>query len=338
MKKYFIKKEHIREIFKSFNNLNVLIIGDVMVDSYLWGKVNRISPEAPVPIVTVSKKERRLGGAANVALNIQALGANPILCAAIGIDYEGQLFLELLKSQKLSQKGILKCRDRITTVKTRVIGNNAQLLRVDDEVEDDITPSETQQLLTLISYIINHDKIDVIIFEDYNKGLINPKLITKVVELAKTKGIPTCVDPKKRNFNSYKGVSLFKPNLKELREGLKLDISGNNIKELQRALSGFRVKQKIETILLTLAEKGVITNSRKQKEHLQAHVRSIADVSGAGDTVISVAALCRALACNDILTAAISNLSGGLVCEQIGVVPVNKEQLLDEALKLDFVR
>lgn len=338
MKKFSIKKEHIREIFKSFNNLNVLIIGDVMIDSYLWGKVNRISPEAPVPIVAVTKKERRLGGAANVALNVQALGANPILCSVVGVDYEGQAFLDLLKTQKLSQKGILKCRDRITTVKTRVIGNNAQLLRVDEEVEDEIEPSETQQLLTLISYIINHDKIDVIIFEDYNKGLITTKLVSKVVELAKSKNIPTCVDPKKKNFNTYKGVSLFKPNLKELREGIKMDVSGDNINELQRAVSSFRVKQKAETILVTLAEKGVITNSRKIKEHITAHVRSIADVSGAGDTVISVAALCRALECNDIVTAALANLSGGLVCEQIGVVPVDKAQLFEEALKLDFVK
>lgn len=336
-KKLSVKKEHIREIFKSFNNLNVLIIGDVMIDSYLWGKVNRISPEAPVPIVAVKKKERRLGGAANVALNIQALGANPILCSVIGVDHDGQSFLDLLKAQKLSQKGILKCRDRITTVKTRVIGNNSQLLRVDEEVEHDIEPSETQQLLTLISYIIQHDKIDVIIFEDYNKGLISNKLISKVVELAKHKGIPTCVDPKKKNFGSYKGVSLFKPNLKELKEGLKLD-GDENINELQRAISSFRVKQKAETIVVTLAEKGIITNSRKVKEHIPAHIRSIADVSGAGDTVISVASLCRALECDDILTAALANLSGGLVCEQVGVVPINKDLLLEEALKLDFVK
>ena len=309
-----------------------------MIDSYLWGKVNRISPEAPVPIVAVAKKERRLGGAANVALNVQALGANPILCSVIGVDIEGQAFMDLLKKQKLSQKGILKSRDRITTVKTRIMGNNAQLLRVDEEEEDDISASETQQLLTLISYIIIHDKIDVVIFEDYNKGLLNSKLISKVVELCRSKGIPTCVDPKKKNFNSYKGVSLFKPNLKELREGIKLDISGDNINELQRAISSYRVKQKIETVLVTLAEKGVVTNSRKLKEHVPAHIRSIADVSGAGDTVISVASLCRALDCSDVLTAAIANLSGGLVCEQIGVVPVIKEQLLEEALKLEFVR
>lgn len=338
MKKYTVKKDRIREIFKSFNSLNVLIIGDVMIDSYLWGKVNRISPEAPVPIVAVTKKERRLGGAANVALNVQAMGANPILCSVIGVDIEGMAFMDLLKNQKLSQKGILKSRDRVTTVKTRVMGNNAQLLRVDEEDEGDISASETQQLLTLTTYIITHDKIDVVIFEDYNKGLITSRLVSKVVELCKSKGIPTCVDPKKKNFMTYKGVSLFKPNLKELREGIKMDVSGENINELQRAISSFRVKQKAETVLVTLAERGVVTNSRKVKEHLPAHVRSIADVSGAGDTVISVASLCRALDCPDILTAAIANLSGGLVCEQIGVVPVNKEQLLEEALKLEFVR
>ncbi len=338
MKKFSVKKDYIREVFKSFNDLNVLIIGDVMIDSYLWGKVSRISPEAPVPIVAVTKKERRLGGAANVALNVQALGANPVLCSVIGVDYEGQAFLDLLKTQKLSQKGILKVRDRVTTVKTRVIGNHAQLLRVDEEIEDEIEVAATQQLLTLISHIINHDKIDVIIFEDYNKGLITSKLVSKVVELAKSKNIPTCVDPKKKNFNTYKGVSLFKPNLKELREGIKMDVSGDNINELQRAVSSFRVKQKAETILVTLAEKGVITNSRKIKEHITAHIRSIADVSGAGDTVISVASLCRALDCNDIFTAALANLSGGIVCEQIGVVPIDKSQLFEEALKLDFVK
>ena len=338
MKKISVKKEHIREIFKSFSNLNVLIIGDVMIDSYMWGKVNRISPEAPVPIIAVNKKEKRLGGAANVALNIQAMGANPILCSVIGIDYEGQSFLDLLKKQKLSQKGILKSRSRITTQKTRVIGNNHQLLRIDEEIEEDITPSETQQLITLISYIIQHDKIDVILFEDYNKGLITPKLISKVVELAKSKGIPTCVDPKKKNFNAYKGVTLFKPNLKELREGLKMDIGTDNINELQRVISSFRVKQKFEMALVTLAEKGVIINSRSIKEHTPAHIRSIADVSGAGDTVISVASLLVALHVHPIVMASIANLAGGLVCEQIGVVPVSKAQLLEESLKLEFVQ
>jgi D-glycero-beta-D-manno-heptose-7-phosphate kinase len=338
MKKFSLRKEQLHKIFNSFNDLNVLIIGDVMVDAYLWGNVARISPEAPVPILTVKNKEKRLGGAANVALNIQAMGANPILCSVIGVDHEGVQFLDLLKAQRLSQKGILKSRDRLTTTKTRIIGNNQQMIRIDEETENDVLPQESSTLLQLISYIIQHDKIDVIIFEDYNKGLLTPRLIQKVVELAKEKGIPTAVDPKKKNFLAYKGVTLFKPNLKELKEGLKQDLDPENIPEIQRAVSSFRVKQKFETALVTLSEKGIITNSRKVKEHLPAHIRKIADVSGAGDTVISVAALCRALELHPVLTAALANLAGGLVCEQIGVVPINKEQLLEEALELDFVK
>ncbi len=338
MKKISVKKEYIRDAFRSFNNLNVLIIGDVMVDSYMWGKVSRISPEAPVPIVAVEQKERRLGGAANVALNIQAMGANPILCSVIGVDHDGLIFLDLLKQQKLSQKGILKSRNRITTNKTRVIGNNHQMLRVDEEDEHDISQSESDQLLQLISFILQHDKIDVIIFQDYNKGLITPRLITKVVDLAKKQGIPIAVDPKKRNFNNYKGVTLFKPNLKELKEGLKLDFNPDNLKELAKAVSSFRVRQKINTALITLSEKGIYTNSRSEKELIPAHIRKIADVSGAGDTVISVAALCLALELHAIVLASLANLAGGIVCEQVGVVPINKEQLLEEALELDFVK
>lgn len=338
MKKFSVKKEHIRELFKSFNNLNVLVIGDVMIDSYMWGSVSRISPEAPVPIVSVKSKEKRLGGAANVALNLQALGATPILCSVIGVDYDGLAFLDLLKQQKLSQKGILKSRERLTTVKTRVLGNKHQVVRVDEETEEDISPAENDQLLQLISFILQHDKIDVIIFEDYNKGLITNKLIQKTVDLAKKRGIPVAVDPKKKNFLNYKGVTLFKPNLKELKEGLKVDFDVDNTNEMQRILSSFRHKQKIATLLLTLSEKGICTNSRSVKEILPAHIRTIADVSGAGDTVISVAALCTALETNPILTAALANLAGGLVCEQVGVVPLSKEQLLKEALDLDFVK
>lgn len=337
MKKFSVKKEQIREIFRSFDHLNILVVGDVMVDSYVWGKVNRLSPEAPVPVVSVEKKERRLGGAANVALNLQSLGVHPILCSVIGVDYEGQEFLELLRKQKLSQKGILKSRDRITTVKTRVIGNQHQLIRIDEEMEQDINTSETNQLLTIIQYILKHEKIHAVIFEDYNKGLITPKLIQRVVELCKSYSIPICVDPKKKNFNAYKGVQLFKPNLKELREGLKLD-GDFSVKDLQRVVSSYRVRQKIECVLVTLAEKGIIVNSRKIKEHIPAHIRNVADVSGAGDTVISVAAACRALECSEVLIAALSNLAGGMVCEQVGVAPVNKERLLKEALELDFVK
>lgn len=305
-----------------------------MIDAYMFGGVSRISPEAPVPIVAVNKKENRLGGAANVALNVQAMGANPILCSVIGVDVEGKTFLELMKQQKLSQKGILKSRDRITTVKTRIIGNNHQLIRVDEEIESNISATETQYLINRISQLLNNEKIDVIIFEDYDKGLITASLIQKIAAIAKQKEIPTVVDPKKKNFIHYKEVSLFKPNLKELKEGLKTDFNHHNLKELQKTVKAFCIKQKIDTLLLTLSEKGVYVYNQKSKALIPAHIRNIADVSGAGDTVVCLAALCTALRLSPILTATLSNLAGGLVCERVGVVPVDKKQLLKEALSM----
>ncbi len=324
----------IQETFKLFNKFNVLIIGDVMIDAYMWGNVNRISPEAPVPVVAINKKENRLGGAANVALNIQAMGANPILCSVIGDDDGAKTFFELLKEQKLSSKGILKSKKRITTIKTRVISNNHQMLRVDEEIENTLDKKEIQSLVSEIKKIIVSEKINVIIFEDYDKGCINEELIKAIVTLANQKNIPTIVDPKKKNFMSYKGVTLFKPNLKELKEGLKIEFNHTNVKELEKIVEGFIKMQKINTALITLSEKGVYTHSSKTKILVPAHIRNIADVSGAGDTVVSVAALCMAANLSPVITATLANLAGGLVCEKVGVVPIDKKQLLQEALKL----
>jgi len=323
-----------KETFKAFNKINVLIIGDVMIDAYMWGNVNRISPEAPVPIVAVNKKENRLGGAANVALNIQAMGANPILCSVIGDDEGAKTFLNLLKTQKLSSKGIFKSKNRITTVKTRVISNNHQMLRVDEEIESTIDSKEIKSLSAEIKKLIASEKIHVIIFEDYDKGCINEELINSVATFAKQKGIPTVVDPKKKNFMAYTGVTLFKPNLKELKEGLKIEFNHNNIKELEQIVDRFIKKQNIQTALITLSEKGVYTHSTKTKAVVPAHIRNIADVSGAGDTVVSIAALCIAANLSAVQTATLANLAGGLVCEKVGVVPIDKKQLLEEALKL----
>jgi rfaE bifunctional protein kinase chain/domain len=297
----------------------------------MWGHVTRVSPEAPVPIVAVNKKEERMGGAANVALNVQAMGATPILCSVVGVDKDGEIFMELLRKQKLSLKGILKSRDRITTNKTRVIGNNHQLLRVDEEMENDITRYETQQLLSIILYLLKTEKVHVVIFEDYDKGLITPSLITKVVAEAKRKKIPVVVDPKKKNFSNYRNVTLFKPNLKELKEGLKWDFDSLNKKQLQKAVSTFREKQNIDIALVTLSEHGIYVDDGSVKRLIPAMVRNIADVSGAGDTVISVAALCLAAGLDPVSTAAITNLAGGQVCEKVGVVPVNRKQLFREA-------
>ena len=324
----------LKKIFEAFEDVKVLIIGDVMVDSYLWGKVSRISPEAPVPIVAVDKRENRLGGAANVALNVQALGATPILCSVIGVDEKGSLFLEMMREQKLTNKGILKSRGRITTVKTRVIGNNHQMLRVDEEMEETVSDHETRQFLQLITYLLKKEKVNVVVFEDYDKGLITPDLINKVVAEARKKKIPVVVDPKKKNFNHYRGVTLFKPNIKELKEGLRVDFDHTDMNDLGRAVDILRNRLKIDMALITLSEMGIFVKSADVAQRLPAHIRNISDVSGAGDTVISTAAVCLAAGLHPVTLAAISNLAGGLVCEEVGVVPINKNLLFQETRKL----
>ena len=324
----------IQEIFDQFNKLNVLIIGDVMIDSYLWGHVERISPEAPVPIVAVHKKENRLGGAANVAVNIQAMGARPILCSIVGDDSSGVLFKDLLEKEKMSSEGIVFSKDRITTVKTRVLGNKHQMLRVDEEMDKEIREEEFVMLSKKIAEILDQNKIDVIILEDYDKGVLNARLIEYVTATAMKMGIPTAVDPKKRNFNLYKKVNLFKPNLKELNEGMKIDLQKNNGEELKRAVDELRKNLQLDIALITLSEQGIYVCNEKGGQLIPAHPRGIVDVSGAGDTVISVASLCLALHVLPEMMASLANLAGGLVCEESGVVPINKESLMREALAI----
>ncbi|MFA4850954.1 MAG: bifunctional ADP-heptose synthase [Bacteroidales bacterium] len=333
----------ITEIFKKFNSLKVLVIGDVMIDSYLWGKVERISPEAPVPIVTVNRRENRLGGAANVALNLQALGATPVLCTVIGDESKGLLFTELLDDQNLSKKGIIKSKNRITTTKFRIIGNHTQMLRVDEEIDAGISEKETEMLYEVIEKLTDTEKIDVIIFEDYDKGVISSLLIKKVTDLALKKTIPVAADPKRKNFTAYRNITLFKPNLKELKEGLKFDFSTKNLSDLEKVVDDLQIKNNIDIVMVTLSEAGVYlslkdhkSNTIVSRHNIPAQVRNIADVSGAGDTVISVAALCLALKLNPYSIATLANLAGGLVCEEVGVVPVNKAKLIKEALTLSL--
>jgi len=321
-------------IFEKFNSLNILIIGDVMMDSYVWGKIDRVSPEAPVPVVQVTKKENRLGGAANVALNVQSLGAKPFICAVIGDDPEGIDLMSLMDSAGLSKEGILKVRGRQTTVKTRIIAHNKHIVRVDAETDTNIPDESVRQVMERIAEIIKNQEIDAIIFEDYDKGLISEDLITFVVNLANQKNIITVVDPKKRNFLFYKDVSLFKPNLKELREGLNIEVDSHSITQIESTVGLLREKLNAKCIMLTLSENGVFISKAKEHNLIPAHVRTIADVSGAGDTVIATVALCLASGLNEFESAAVANLAGGLVCELVGVVPIDKTRLLKEALLL----
>ncbi|MCU0429185.1 MAG: bifunctional ADP-heptose synthase [Cytophagaceae bacterium] len=319
-----------REVFEAFTTKRVLIIGDVMIDSYLWGKVDRISPEAPVPIVQVQKREIRLGGAANVALNVQSLGATPVLCTVIGNDVDAKNFHHLLAEAKLQTSGIINSADRITTIKHRVMSGAHHMLRVDQEIDKELNATEKASLKKKIAELIL--SCDVIIFEDYDKGVISADIIAYTVELANKLGKPTVVDPKKRNFLHYHGVTLFKPNRKEMLEGLKLDFDLRSEADLEEACKVLQERMQVSGVLLTLSEKGVFINLQGEQHYLPAHVREISDVSGAGDTVVSTAALalCTGLSAKPL--AALSNLAGGLVCEQVGVVPIDRNRLWQEAV------
>lgn len=329
--KYKLGKS-IPEIFKAFNDLQVLIIGDVMLDSYIWGAIERVSPEAPVPVVSVRKRDVRLGGAANVALNIQSLGAKPILCALIGDDDAGKKLLQNLKERGISSEGIVSSNERPTTVKTRVIASHKHVVRVDEESDAPGSAIEEKKLLEKIEKLL--PSCQVAIFEDYDKGVLTASIIEKSIALANKLGIPTVVDPKKRNFLFYKNVTLFKPNLKELREGLKIEVDAANQNQVASAVELLKMKLNAKGILVTLSEHGAYIDFENQKIKLPAHMREIADVSGAGDTVVSITAVCVALKLDPKLVVSLSNLGGGLVCQHVGVVPIDKEEFQKEALEM----
>jgi rfaE bifunctional protein kinase chain/domain len=320
----------IQEAFTQFNQQQILIIGDVMIDAYMWGKVDRISPEAPVPVISITKRENRLGGAANVGLNIRALGAKPVMCAVIGDDNKGKIFQSLLKKREMTAEGILVSTKRKTTTKTRVISGMQHLLRIDDEQSQAMDIELEQEFIQHIDQLFQHQSFNAIIFEDYDKGNITPAIIQHVVTKANGLNIPTLVDPKKRNFMNYQGVTLFKPNFKEICEGLKVDLPKGDFAALHHAAEILRKKLNAKHIMVTLSELGVYITHKDSYHRMPAEVRDIADVSGAGDTVISVAACCIAASLETDTIASVSNIAGGLVCEKVGVVPIQKAQLLLE--------
>ena len=324
----------LKNTFETFASKKIIVVGDVMIDTYLNGSVNRISPEAPVPIVQFKSKEHRLGGAANVALNLKALGAQPFICTVIGKDEDGESFQRLIAENNLSDWGVLASDDRVTTVKTRVIGNNQQLLRIDHERTEEINSLTEFALIERVKKVATKENVDAIIFEDYNKGILTKNVIQSIIEFAKENDIITTVDPKKENFFAYSNVTLFKPNLKEFKEGLDATFEMEEQELFIDAVKELQAKISPEHTFITLSEYGVYMGSSDEHHFIPAHARVIADVSGAGDTVISVATLCLACGLPAKLVAEIANLAGGLVCEKIGVTTIDKAQLLDEVLAL----
>jgi rfaE bifunctional protein kinase chain/domain len=327
-----VDNNEINQIFEKFKQLQVIVIGDVMVDSYMWGKVDRVSPEAPVPVVSVLTRENRLGGAGNVSLNIKALGATPYLFSVTGDDDKGRKFNKLLVKEGLSSDGIFVDPKRITTVKTRIISKGQHIARVDEETTENIDSALEDKIIDSIEKLLTEKRIDIIVFVDYDKGAITPTLFTKVNEMALNRGIPTAVDPKKRNFDLYKNITLFKPNFKEFANGIGITVEKGDLETIGKVADSYRHKQNMKIIFVTLSELGVFISNGTEGKYYPAIIRYIADVSGAGDTVISVASLALASGLSLKTTALMSNLAGGLVCEKAGVVPVDKLQLINEMM------
>jgi D-glycero-beta-D-manno-heptose-7-phosphate kinase len=318
-------------IISALEGRHVMVVGDVMLDRYLRGAVSRISPEAPVPVVLHQQTEDRLGGAANVALNLHALGGIPILCSIVGNDPDGHALRErILPEAGISGAGIFFSNERVTTVKTRVLGNQQQMLRIDHENTHDLSAAETDQLLGGILHLLDQHNIRVLVFQDYNKGVLTPQLVQRLIEETRKRGILTAVDPKKANFFTYEQVDLFKPNLKEIRDSAPFSVQAERA-SLDQAAYFLQNSIKNKVTMITLSEKGIYLKVESSPSAIYPTVpRSISDVSGAGDTVISVAALGMAAGLEWPVIAVLSNLAGGQVCESPGVVPVNKAILQAE--------
>jgi D-glycero-beta-D-manno-heptose-7-phosphate kinase len=329
-----VNQNLIDQFFHDTRNQTILVVGDVMVDAYLWGRVDRISPEAPVPVVHVERKESRLGGAANVALNLKSLGAKVIMCSVVGDSNSNSNFFEACEAEGFSLEGLVESKERITTVKTRVISGGHHIVRVDEEMVAPISKNEEFELLNRVKEILNGKDISAVVFEDYNKGVLTSFVIEEITKLANHKAIPIAVDPKLNNFLAYRNCTLFKPNMKELKEGLQRDFSVQDEEEIKNAIEVLQEQLNAKWVLVTRSEFGVMGKSSEGFVKYSAHKREIVDVSGAGDTVIAVATLAMAMKWELKDVAFLSNLAGGLVCEKVGVVPIYTEELKEELKKI----
>lgn len=329
-----IEQPQVKKWLGKISKQKIFVIGDAMLDCYWQGSVQRISPEAPVPVLQVLNKYERLGGAANVALNCRKLGAEVHLFTVLGKDLSGKTMLSLLEQEGIHTDGCLVEKERITTTKTRVMAKHQQMMRIDEEVSEEISTRIEHHFIDVVMRAIQIDAPDIIIFEDYNKGLLLPNAIQKIITHAKELQCFVAVDPKKANFFSYTGVDLFKPNLKEVREALpELSITPDK-SSLKKAHTALQNKINHQITLITLSEHGIFSEHQQEVVMLPAHVRQIADVSGAGDTVIAVFAACFKASNNLAWATQAANLAGGLVCETVGVHPINKVHLVNELMKL----
>lgn len=319
-----------KKLFAGFSDKKVAIVGDLMLDTYWWGSVDRISPEAPVPVVALKKKELRVGGAANVALNTVSLGAQTTVFSVVGKDADGKELMRLLNESRINTAYVVAAENRITTNKTRIMSRNQQMMRLDAEITADIDTADETRLINQVAAYFKAGRPDILIFEDYNKGVLTTRVIRELIALCKEYGVATSVDPKKKNFLSFQGVTIFKPNLKEVKEGLNLLDDTVDMQTLSHMHKGLQSHLQHEISFITLSEKGVFYQQGDEQKLIPTHVRNIADVSGAGDTVIAVASLVYASTHNMLLAAEMANIAGGLVCEEVGTAPIDRQKLLHE--------
>jgi D-glycero-beta-D-manno-heptose-7-phosphate kinase len=325
-----ISEKRLKQLKSNFKDKRIAIIGDMMLDIYFWGDVKRISPEAPVPVLEVENEFYRFGGAANVALNISTLGgiAEPI--GIIGYDNYGTIFNSLLSEQKISHYGIIEDDTRPTTSKTRVIADSQHIVRIDKESKETINSKIQNQIVDYLKSKIK--KLDGIILQDYNKGVLSAPLINQIIEQANKNKILVTVDPKFNNFFEYKNVTVFKPNRKEAE-----DILGMKIKtDSDISFAGNTLLKKLNAIniLLTLGEGGIaVFEKGKPEKRMPTKARKVADVSGAGDTVISTLTLALASGANIYEASYLANYAGGLVCEEVGIIPIEINKLFETVIQ-----
>ena len=318
----------IENIFKRIEDMNVLIIGDIMVDEYIYGDVNRISPEAPVPILDYDRKEYRLGGASNVALNIKSLGATPYVLSYVG--KKSEKLINLLESNNIKYK-VPKSDNRNTTYKTRLMSDHKQLMRIDYESLESLSIAENVELMMCLNEILINNKIDVVILSDYDKGVLNSGNISSIIK--KCKDIPIIVDPKFNNFLEYKGVDVFKPNIKEYRNGLKIK---DKKFDLDSTINILKNLIDCKNVMITMSEEGIYYNDQHSNVYKdKAVVQNVADVSGAGDTVTAMLSLLYTLHIDPSSIIKICNIAAGIVCDELGVVQVDKKKII-EKYKYDF--
>jgi len=324
-----ISAKKLDRIFKKRANKHIAVIGDVMLDKYVYGEVSRISPEAPVQVVDVKSTEYKLGGAANVANNIKTLGAEPILIGVIGDDYDSDYFLNTMRKHNLSTEGIFKDNTRPTTSKTRVIAHSQHIIRIDSEVKQDISGKTASNLLKFIK--ANISSFESVILQDYNKGVLSKEVINYVIALCRAEGKAIHVDPKFDNFFEYKNVTVFKPNRKEIQDVMGVRIDGDD--------SAVDIGKKLiniincEWLIITRGEKGMMLFDKEKDKTIVHNIPTkalrVADVSGAGDTVISTLAVALGGGADIREAIVLANHAAGLVCEEVGIVPIYKKNLIE---------